>query len=78
MLTTKSPPRSPLDQDTLAALETADKRLYVLIHQAVKYRSLIRMTLRHLRQGADPGQARAELERWRGIIRDVKRLSREL
>ena len=69
---------APLDQDVLAGLEATDKRLYALVHHATKYRAVIRMTLRHLRQGAEPGPARAELERWRGSIREIKRLSREL
>ena len=68
----------PLDSDLLGRLDALNERLYAIIHHATKYRNLIRTDLRLLRQGADPGSVRAGLERYGLVLREIKRLSREL
>ena len=67
-----------LDADLLGRLDALNERLYAIIHHATKYRNLIRTDLRLLRQGADPGSVRAGLERYGLVLREIKRLSREL
>mgnify|MGYP001558738788 CR=1 FL=1 len=68
----------PLDTDLLGRLDALDQRLYALIHHASKYRAIILTDLRLLRQGADPGQVRAGLERWTLVLKEIRRLAREL
>ena len=68
----------PLDQDYQARLEATDRLLSALTHSAVKYRHMVRCALVALRTGADPGPVRASLEPWGRIVKDIKRLSREL
>ena len=69
---------NPLDQDLLSRLDALDHGLYMLVHHSQKYRSILRTELRLLRQGADPGSVRAGLERYGLVLREIKRLSREL
>ena len=66
------------DQDYQARLETTDRLLSAICHGAVKYRHMVRLALRALRTGADPGPVRAFLEPWARTLREVKRLAREL
>ena len=68
----------PLDTDYLAALEATDQLLSAILHEAMKYRSIVRVALPRLRAGADPGPVRASLEPWRRSLQTIKRLSRDL
>ena len=67
-----------LDHNLLADLERRAEALGVLVHQALKYRHILRLEVTRLRQGADPGGARAVLERWGNVLKDLKRLARGL
>ena len=69
---------SPLDHNLLADLEKRAEDLGTAIHLAFKYRHILNVELTRLRQGAGPGGARAVLERWAGILKDLKRLARSL
>ena len=68
----------PLDHNLLADLEQRDADLRLVVHLAMKYRHLLRLEITRLRQGADPGGARAVLERWGNVLKDLKRLARGL
>lgn len=65
-----------LDHNLLADLEKRDGSLSNVIHNAVKYRSILRLELSRLRAGADAGEARAVLERWGNVLKELKRLAR--
>lgn len=69
---------APEDQDLLSRLDALNCRLYMLVHHATKYRTIIRLDLRLLRQGSEPAAIRAGLERWRGVLSEIKRLAREI
>ena len=68
----------PLDMDYLARLEAIDQLLSAILHEAMKYRSVVRVALPRLRAGADPGPVRASLDPWRRSLQTIKRLSRDL
>ena len=70
--------RAALDHNLLADLEDRAVALDRLMHLALKYRHILGLEVTRLRQGADSGGARAVLERWAGILKDLKRLARSL
>ena len=67
-----------LDQNYQASLETTERLLSALMHDAAALRSTVRNALLRLRTGADPGPVRASLEPWARTLKEVKRLAREL
>ena len=69
---------SPLDHNLLADLERRDTDLGTVVHLALKYRHILGLEITRLRQGADPGGARAVLERWADVLKELKRLGRGL
>lgn len=66
------------DQDYQARLDTVDRLLSALMHDAAALRHVVQGALSRLRTGADPGPVRAILEPWELTIREVKLLAREL
>ena len=68
----------PLDQNYQASLETTERLLSVLMHDAAALRYAVRGALSRLRTGADPGPLRALLVPWERTLKEIKRLSREL
>lgn len=68
----------PLDLDYTADLADRDARLAALVGKLYRYRSILRYELRRLRAGEEPALVRGALERWAHVLRDAKRLAREL
>ena len=68
----------PLDTDPLAQMEVQYARLSELLSQVVKYRTALWDQLRYLRAGTDPRLIRAAIEQWEHVLRNVKKLAREL
>lgn len=68
----------PLDTDLLTQLEVRDRQLYALIHEATRYRTMLREEMARLRAGDDPAKARTEAERWAPVLRQIKRIAQGL
>ncbi|HET7875630.1 MAG TPA: hypothetical protein VFN71_08895 [Methylomirabilota bacterium] len=67
-----------LDTDLLGSLEERDHRLYAILSRSTRYRNILRGEIKHLRAGSAPETVRALLAQWDPILREIKRLARDL
>ena len=65
----------PLDVDLLEALEERDRNLYAIMSAATRYRAILHEHLQLLRAGKHPEVVRSAVNRWHGILGEIKSLA---
>lgn len=68
----------PLDLDLLELLESRDRSLYAIVSAATRYRAILHEQVQLLRAGTDPEMVRIAMNRWQGILKEIRKFATEI
>ncbi len=68
----------PLDTDLLATLEERDRRLYAIVSRITRYRNILNEQVKRLRAGEAPEVVRTVMGQRDTLLREIRRLSRDV